>query len=87
MGLKDIRTRANHVYEKLDEWIVENTFNHNEALKEVRQTIRLVINQTTDQLSPDLKFRLKYIEGSEEINFISSEKPSLESMIRDKLSE
>jgi len=44
MGLKEIRAKANMVYEKLDEWIVQNTYNHNESLKEVRGQISQCIN-------------------------------------------
>lgn len=75
------------MYEKLDEWIVENTYNHNEALREVWETIWMVINQTSDKLSPELRFRIKHITSEDEINFISTDKPILDSMIRDKLSE
>ena len=55
MGLKDIRTRANHVYEKLDEWIVANTFNQNESLKEIRLVITGFIQNTVEKLT-ELKF-------------------------------
>lgn len=86
MGLKDIWTRANHVYEKLDEWIVSTTFNHNESLKAVREWIRDVIS-TSDRLPTDLKFKRHFITIEDEINFISTEKPYLQSMVREKLDE
>lgn len=47
----------------------------------------MVINQTSDKLSPELRFRIKHITSEDEINFISTDKPILDSMIRDKLSE
>lgn len=87
MGLKDIRTRANHVYEKLDEWIVENTYNRNDSLRQIKDHIRNVVNETTDKLSPELRFWFKHITSEDEINFISTDKPYIDGMLREKLSE
>lgn len=88
MGLRDIWTKANNVYEKLDEWIVANTFNQNESLKEIRLAITNFIQNTTDKL-PELKFNNWYITIDDEINFIQmdAEKPYLDGMIRDKMAE
>ena len=69
MGLWDIWTKANNVYEKLDEWIVANTYNQNESLKEIRLLITGFIQNTVDKLT-ELKFNNWYITIDDEINFI-----------------
>ena len=88
MGLKDIRTRADDVYEKLDEWIIANTYNQNESLKEIRSHISQIIKTTSEKL-PDLKFNPQLVTIDDEINFIQMEPEQLylDGLIRDKLAE